>query len=253
MDKNQQHGIGRREFLITSGGALATLAVSNPLLASVTGVGSRLSVGFAPLGAVAGATDELRPNLISAERLASSDGAFIRNSARVVVLGPADCGRPRGNARTAELLTHFAIRENGDRQLIPYRAWAHSGGCQGSPVSFMMPLDVEQRIDFDVILERTTLFGTGRKGSDAVGQAPEGREIEPVRFSLTLMSGDDGLKLQRGFYVVAPRADGASPVAWESLELRAGNERWSVLGSSLAAAKPVDFDYFVFRIDYANS
>jgi hypothetical protein len=240
------HGIGRREFLVSSSSALAVAAIAPKLFGADSAFAppKRLAVGFAKFDETA--------LLIAASGIAAGDGAFISRGARLTVSGASGASIEPGARRAVELLTHYSYFEGSERRDAPFRAWGCSRktGCQGNPVSFNVPVDEEQRIRLTVGVESgSTEAGAPTSRRRAVGGATTAFEAKPLPVVLSLLSGDDSLKLVRGFYVIVPLFENDSEPRWSNWQLgRSGGRMALVDGNGNVAP----FEHFVLRVDYAS-
>ena len=235
MSTKGQGGIGRRQFLIsTTTCALASVAVGPRLFASAAREPKSIVAGFVPLTVEAAAADTFEFNVSAADRLPSGDGAFVRTDARIRVAGVS--GGDPDHRRSREFVTHFTVSEGAERIVLPFTAWrcVRLADCN-SPVSFNVPVDEEQTIRFSV-----------RAGDSA------GTEEKVIPFELTLLSGKRAAKLNRGYYVIVPLYDRQAAPDWSSYSLRRTNGRWALHELSLGEPRPVSFEHFVVRVDYAR-
>src|SRR4029077_9986184 len=78
MDNPKQQGLGRREFiLMTSGSALVAVAMGQVNFSSPP-PGRSVSIGYADPDAAKSADARFVPNVMSADRISSGDGGFLR-------------------------------------------------------------------------------------------------------------------------------------------------------------------------------
>ena len=232
--------MGRRQFLIASSAcAIATAAVGPKLFASDGAPPRRLAVGFARF-------DESAV-VVSAAEITAGDGAFIGRGARISVSGASGASVHPKDRRAVELLTHFSYFDGASRKVAPFRAWgcSRTTGCQGSPVSFTVPVDEMQKIMFSVETERGTPRANFSR-RDALSGATAEAVALPV--TLTVQSGE-GTKLVRGFYVIVPLFDDDREPRWSSYELKQVEGRWALTDRD---GNPAPFEHFVLRIDYAS-
>jgi len=230
-----QNGIGRRQFLKSTTCALATAAVGPRLLAALAPEPKSIVAGFAPLSVEKAAGDAFEFNVSNASRLPGSDGAFIRTGARIRVAGVS--GVDAKNRLSREFVTHFSVSDGAERVVLPFTAWrcVRVADCN-SPVSFTVPVDEEQAIRFSVL------------GSDSSAGAERAMPVE-----LTLLSGGSSAKLNRGYYVIVPLYEGQAMPDWSAYSLRRANGRWALYELSLGGeSRPVAFEHFVVRVDYAR-
>jgi len=180
----------RREFLVLASMTAATAAAMGPKLfaaQSRPAAESTLAVGFAPLAA---------GTLIDAARV--SGGSLIGQSARISLLAGA-----RNARRVRELRARFPY---------PFIFWARGGRS----VRFRMPVDLDQKPAFDVVLDTATTH------------------------SMTMT------KPVPGFYVLVPLAANETAPRWSSYELRNEAGRWTIFDW---AGEPAPFEHFLLRID----
>jgi len=197
----------RREFLTLTSIAVAAAATLGPeLFAAAPAPAARLAVGFVPLTAGV---------LSDAGSVPSSDGSFISRGARV------SFGGARNVRRAIELTANFTYFDGSTRRNAPFRVWARGG----NGVSFNMPVELDQKLTFNVAADTTTSL--------------------PV--TLTLQSGN-GLKLVRGFYVLVPLTASDATPKWSAYELRKSGRRWVMFDRKGEAA----LEHFVLRVDYAS-
>jgi hypothetical protein len=236
--------IGRRQFLVySSTGALATAVLGPKLFADVlNSAPRRLAVGYAAFGENAAVS--------SASSLTTVDGGFIGRGARISVSGSSGAGQNPRSRRTVELLAHYSYLDGAERKTTPFRAWGCSRvtGCQGSPTSFLFPVDEVQKISFTVSAE------SGTPSAAAAGPAtrrealvPEGTKSTELPVVLSLQGEAGTFKLARGFYVVVPIFEGDSDPRWSAYSMRQVEGRWSLVDGAGAVAP---FEHFVLRIDY---
>jgi hypothetical protein len=233
--------MGRRQFLIASSAcALATAAVGPKLFAAESSAPPRrLAVGFARFDEAAA--------VVAASDIPAGDGAFIGRGARISVSGASGASADPKDRRAVELLTHFSYFDGAERKTAPFRAWgcSRTTGCQGSAVSFTVPVDEMQKIAFSVETERgTPRAAVSRR--DALTGAMADAVALPV--TLTLQGGAD-TKLVRGFYVIVPLYDNDAEPRWSSYELKQLDGRWALHDRNGNVAP---FEHFVLRIDYAS-
>lgn len=237
-----RHLIGRRQFLVASSAcAIATSVLGPKLFASEAGAPpKRMAVGFARFDEGA--------NVIAAADIPAGDGAFIGRGARISVSGASGASGKSIERRAVELLAHYSYMDGAERKIAPYRAWGCSRvtGCQGSPVSFTVPVDETQKIVFSVETERGLPRASATRRDALAGVTPEAAAL-PV--TLTLQSGA-GTKLVRGFYVIVPLFDDDAEPRWSSYAMQKLDGRWALAdrGGNLAP-----FEHFVLRIDYASA
>jgi len=231
--------MGRRQFLVASSACAVTAAVAGPKLFAAGAPPRRLALGFARFDEAAA--------VAGANKVRAGDRAFISRGARISVSGASGVSADPKQRRAVELLTHFSYVDGTERKVAPFRAWACSRttGCQGSPVSFTVPVDEMQKIEFTVETER----GTPRAAlsrRDAMSGVTLGAVAMPVTLTL---KRDEGTKLARGFYVIVPLYDHDRQPRWSSYELKTFDGRWALHDGNGNVAP---FEHFVLRIDYAS-
>jgi hypothetical protein len=233
--------IDRRQFLITSSAcALVTAAMGPKLFAGEAGeVPKRLAVGFAPM-------DELG-NISAASRIPAGDGGFIGRGALISVSGASGGDDSPLARRAVAVIAHYSYFDGAQRRVAPFHAWGCSRvtGCQGSPSRFTVPVDDAQAITFTIETERGKPLAAASRRAALSGDTPEPSAL-PVQ--LTVRSGD-GLKLNRGFYIIVPLFDNDADPQWSRYELKTAEGRWALHDASGA---PAPFEHFVLRIDYAS-
>ena len=229
--------LDRREFLVVSSVvAAATAAVGPKVFAGEAAVPQRLAVGFAP--------PEEGAAVVAASSIPAGDGAFIGRGARVSVSG-ASGGADNPRARRAvDLLVNYSYLDGATRRDAPFHAWSCSRttGCQGSPVSFRVPVDDVQKISLSVGVadEKVAPVGrTIRSGETASAALP---------VTLSMLSDPSSLKLVRGFYVIVPLFEGDRDPRWSAFTLDRREGRWALHDSDGNVAS---FEHFVLRVDYA--
>ena len=233
MSTKRQNGFGRRQFLKATTCALATVAVGPRLIAALAPEPKTIVAGFAPLSVEATSADAFDFNVSSADRLSSGDGAFLRTDARIRVAGVS--GVDPHHRRSREFVTHFTVSKDGERMVLPFTAWrcARVVECN-SPVSFNIPVDENQNIRFSV------------RAND------NSAEELALPVELTLLDSGSSAKLNRGYYIIVPIYEGQALPDWSSYSLRRTNGRWAVHELSFGQIRPVAFEHFVVRIDYAR-
>ncbi len=239
METNAQE-IGRREFLLLSSTcALAAVVGTKVFGAEAVSQPARVAVGFAPFdeGAiVSAASDVLAP-----------DGGFISRGARVSISGASGAFGDPAVRRMVGLKAQYSYFEGAQESVAPFHAWgcSRATGCQGSPVSFTVPVDVTQKLSFRVVVETGSPAGSPTSRRRAIGG---GAVTEELELELSLRS-DAPFKLDRGYYVLVPLIDGESLPQWSRFELRSVGGRWALHDHD---GNAVSFEHFVLRIDYAS-
>lgn len=244
--KTNGHEIGRREFLFVSSACALAAATMGPKLFGAEAALSpkRLAVAFA------GFDDS---KVVDASSIPAGDGGFVGRGARVTVSGTSGHSADASERRAAELLTHFSYMDGAERREAPFRAWGCNrvNGCQGSPVSFTVPVDEVHQIRFSVAAESGAVRAsreTSRREAISGGGGATDSVALPV--TLSLLSGADTLKLVRGYYVIVPLFENDSEPRWSAWTLSRGTDgRMALVNSDGATAS---FEHFVLRIDYAS-
>jgi hypothetical protein len=243
MNTNCRAGeIGRREFLVLSStAAVATATLGPKLFADPKGAVKRLAVGFVEA--------ERGASLAPASRIPAGDGAFISRGVRIAVSGASGVPASLDARRTVELRTHFPYFEGAERREAMFLAWGSSRrtGNQGYPVSFVAPVDVEQKVLLSVAVESGSVGGGTPTRRRAVGGATSTSQVLPLTLSLT--SEADTLKLVRGFYVIVPLFENDGEPRWSDFTLDRKHTRWALVDGNGEVAP---FEHFVVRIDYAT-
>lgn len=247
--KKNVNGLDRRQFLIVSSTCAVGTAVLGPTLFGSEDAARRvpLSIGFAELDAPAAADgSRFASNVMSAERLSSSDGGFISRGARVRLTGVGGGLDPR-NRRSVELIAHFSVQDGDVRRMVPFRAWGYSRktGSEGSPTSFYVPIDEEQQLNFSVLTEQPNEHAAAAARAVRIEPGPD----ESLNVTLTLLSQPGKIKLQRGYYIIAPQYDNHVP-SWSSVQLRNEGRRSVLAASNGIETGPAPFEHFILRVDY---
>lgn len=235
--------IDRRQFVMASSAALATLAVRPKLFAQAAVLPKRLAVGYAPLDDAAA--------LVDAVSIAAGDGGFISRGARVSLSGMSGGPADPSARRAVEMRVYYSYLDGADRRDTPFYAWASSRKTsnQGAPTSFTVPVDATQKIKLAIGLEsgsRDAGSPTTRRRA-VTDPALSGQELPLI---LSLLSDPNELKLARGFYVVVPMFDGDSEPRWGTYHIDRIGGRWALRD---IGGTPVTFEHFVLRIDYAGA
>ena len=234
--------IGRRNFLKVSSAAIATVTLAPRLLAGDEAP-RRLVVGYASLGKA----QHFRP----ASTLGSGDGAFISRGARISLSGLAGAEATAKAGRAVELVVNYTYSDGAERKQAPFVAWGSNTqtGSHGSPISFTVPVDEEQRISIDIRTQRNvSTAGALTSRRRAVGGPGEPmNESHPI--FLTLLS-EEGTKLQRGNYAIVPLFGGDPEPLWYAYEVAMVDGRRSLVDD---AGEPASFPHFIVRVDYATA
>ena len=242
---SDRHRLGRREFLITTSACAVAASVLGPsLFASNRSQSvSRIAVGFARVGEKAA--------LLPASSIPSSDGGFISRGARIAVSGSSGTSDDPRARRAVELLVHFPYFDGARVENAPFHAWSSSRvtGGQGSPIRFVVPVDLLQKIDMAVVLEsgdREVGAPTSRRR--AIGGAAAATSSKTFPLSFAVRDDEFAMKLVRGFYVLVPLLDSDPEPAWSNFHLFQRDGRWALVdGMGEAAA----FEHLVLHIGYA--
>ena len=232
--------LDRREFLVVSSVvAAATAAVGPKVFAGEAAVPQRLAVGFAP--------PEEGAAVVAASSIPAGDGTFIGRGARVSVSGASGGTDNPRTRRAVDLLVNYSILDGATRREAPFRAWSCSRttGCQGSPVSFGVPVDEVQKISLSVGVASEKVAPAARMihGGDAPAPAPAALPV-----TLSMLSDPSSLKLVRGFYVIVPLFEGDRDPRWSAFTLDRREGRWALHDAEGNVAR---FEHFVLRVDYA--
>lgn len=237
MSTSRHEGMGRREFLTASASVLAAAVVGPELLAGGQALPRSIATAFAPFAVDSASPGDVELWLTPAERIGAADRAFLRNGASVSMYGVSG-----GEAQSRGSLAfdaHYTVSEGGVRRELPFHAWAGGGG----PVRFNVPLDDEGRIRFSVTA-RTAVSQPSRR-SRAVSRGNTDSAPSALAVELSL---DGPIRLQRGFYVIAPLVEDQSAPGWWEYAVRKVNGRWGVYS---IVGTPAPFEHFVVRVDYA--
>ncbi|PYQ26454.1 MAG: hypothetical protein DMF56_24560 [Acidobacteria bacterium] len=235
--------IGRRQFLVVSSTCVLAAATMGPKLFGAEAGASpkRLAVAFAAL-------DDA--TVVDAANIPAGDGGFIGRGARVTVSGTSGHSADAAGRRAVELLTHFSYMDGAERREAPFRAWGCNRvqGCQGSPVSFNVPVDEVHQIRFSVGAESGALDARATSRRDAMTGAAVG-DSQALPLTLSLLSEGDSLKLVRGYYIVVPLFENDSVPRWSGWNLDRVDGRMALVDSNGVTAP---FEHIVLRIDYAS-
>jgi hypothetical protein len=242
MKTNNGHQIGRREFLLVSTTCAVAAATVGPKLFGAEAVASpkRLAVGFAAA--------EGEMTVVDAGSIPAGDGRFIGRGARVTVSGASGMADAPRSRRGVELLTHFSYFEGSERRDAPFRAWgcSRTTGCQGSAVSFNVPVDDVQAIRFTVGVQSGAVQAGERATRRDAASGPLEKHALPV--TLSLQNEPGSLKLVRGYYVIVPLFENDAEPRWSAWKLGLVDGRMALVDSNGAIAP---FEHLVVRTDYA--
>lgn len=234
--------IGRRNFLRVSSAAIATVTLA-PRLFAADDAPRRLAVGYAPF-------DEA-PRFERAAALGSGDGAFIGRGARLSLSGLAGAAASSKTGRAVEMVVNYTYFDGAERKQAPFVAWGCNTetGCQGSPISFTVPVDEEQRISISIRTQRNV----ARAGVATSRRRAAGGPSEPMNEShpvfLTLLS-EEGTKLQRGHYAIVPLFEGDREPLWYVYRVAMVDGRRTLVNE---AGEPASFPHFIVQVDYATA
>ena len=274
----KRNGIDRRQFVALGVSSAAAVAFTPKLMAAgwsaAPAAVADVSVGYCDgmFMSRQDATGEVR----SAEALFNGDPAFIERGARVSVygMGGGETSAIAHPKNRIELTTHFSVDDAGCRRLIPFMAWSYSRErmMKSTPSTFVVPVNLEQRLILSVAGAGPTASGRGRIASRNSAPSELSKQgVPPVVGDCTSAgamlshsgteswitletSSGSGAKLSRGFYFIAPLAMGESAPQWSGLALRSAwvekekATRWVLYDGN----SPVDFEYLVLWIDYAR-
>jgi hypothetical protein len=233
-------GLCRREFLILSGICAAATVALGPKLFAAGVAPHGLAVGAAPIDEVNRVhTDPFETTLSAASGITSSDGAFLRRGVRVGLAGFALGTAAR---RTIAFRSHYAT----DDENIAVQTWAYvrATGQAGGPASFVMPIDVEQRLRFTLEIADAKVPQQGDAGDASTNV------IEPIVFSL--LNEPDVIKLTRAYYAIVPILDGKPEPSWSSYALLRHKGHMLLHEMRDGFAQPVEREHFVLRFEYGT-
>jgi len=239
MSSKVNAGFGRREFLVLSSScAVATLALGPKLFADTFARPRDLAIGVAPIDEIDRARTSLfETRLAPASAITSPDGSFLRNGARVRFAGSA----VTDTQRTIGFRSHYLVDDND----IAVESWGfnRSTGVGSGRSEYAMPIEVEQRLRFSLVVQDTD---ARRRGV----AAPQPETTPSV--VLSLLDEPDTTKLARAYYVIVPLHDGASAPRWNELTLH--NHQGNMLMHEMrdGLVQPVEREHFVLRVDYAK-
>jgi len=195
---------------------VAAASWNEKLFAAAPALGS-LAIGCASIDEIDGArVDPFDVGLVSADRLNTSDGAFLRHGVRIQLAGLG----PRNSVRgVTDLQAHFPVNGAG----VPVTVW----GKGGNTLSFTMPIEVELRLRFT--------FGGAGGNRDLV---------------LSLMNEPGVVKLARAYYAVVPPSAVSKP-KWSSYTLLRNGGQMQMHERRDGIVQPVRFEHYILRADYA--
>lgn len=261
MKTARKEGVGRREFLVMSGAAIAAASFADRFLfaqdapAIVSG-NARLAVGFVSSEGRRLRTDGVGSSsairAVDAKNIPSSDGSFISSRARVSVM--AIYGGQAMPREKVQLVAH--IRPLGASDALPFYVWT-SGRGMSSPSSFTVPVDQDQRIDLSLVVNGGAVESKLVARRPDVGRLTDDRKAEmslrdTLPLVLALGNESGSFKLRRGFYIVSldAIASGKDP-AWGSLQIRKG-ANLQLMDVSGVEPKPAEGNFLVLKVDYAD-
>lgn len=238
---------GRREFLVATSASILTAAVHPRLFASDAAQPSskRLAVGFAHTAGKA--------HLIDAASIPTGDPAFIRLGARIAISGSSGtAGAPR-QRRIVELLTHFSYFDGATLTSAPFHAWSASRvtGEQGSPVRFLVPVDLLQKLSLTVVVESGDHAAGAHISRRRAATSPGGMVgATPLPLSLSVQYDPAAIPLLRGYYVVVPLFDAEPAPDWSGYHLTRVDGRWTLTDE---AGRQAEFEHLVLNVSYDES
>lgn len=261
MNDSKQQGLGRREFiLITSGTALAAMATGQVNFSSPSASDRSVSLGYADPDAARSAGVRFVPNVMSADRVSSGDGGFLRG-VHVSVRGFNVTPKASTGRKDIQLITNYTVMEAGVPKLLPFVAWSYSKSSgAGHRVSYIVPLDQYQHLRLmlktdlsaseanteavapSVARTRRNLF------SNLVGEAANSL-TDPDAVTLSIVGEKGMTKLRRGYYIIAPTA-GASEPDWSRYQIRNGEDGLKLFAMDGFDAAPANFEYLILQVDY---
>ena len=238
-DPNRQveGGLGRREFLVlTSSCAAATVAFGPNVFGDVFAAPRDLAVGAVSI-------DDIDARLTDASKINSADASFLRNAAKVTLAGIALADQ---NQRSIGFRPHYLVEGND----IPVDAWGfnrQSKSC-GGPNEFVMPVDVEERLRFSLVVHNPKESWLKRH------LMPESArpETQTPSLTLSLRNEPNAFNLARAYYVIVPLHDGASAPRWSDYALLKQNGHLVMHEMRGEVPQPLAREHFVLRVDYAT-
>ena len=261
MTDHTQQGLGRREFiLMTSGTVLAAMAMGQASFSSPAVAARPFSLGYAEPDATARVDGRFLPNVVSADRVSSSDGGFVRG-VRVSIRGANVTPKAINGRKNMQLITDFTVVEGGTAKIYPFIAWSYnrSSGA-GQLVTYLVPIDQDQHLRF---LFKTDLPATQSGDTAMPGLATTRRNLlstvinesagsgsDPDTITLSVRGESGATKLQRGYYIIAPTAAGTSEPDWSRFQIRKGDNGLKLYAMNGFEAVPADFEYLILQVDY---
>jgi hypothetical protein len=260
MNIPKQQGLGRREFiLMTSGTALAAMAMGQVNFSSPA-PGRSVSIGYADPDAAKSADARFVPNVMSADRVSSGDGGFLRG-VHVSVRGFNVTPNASTGRKNIQLITNYTVMEDGLPKLFPFIAWSYtrSSGA-GHRLSYTVPLDQHQHL---LLMLKTDLSATETSDATVVPGVARTRRnlvsnllseaansVDPDAVTLSVAGEKGTSKLRRGYYMIAPTVGGALDPDWSRFQVRSGENGLKLFAMDGFAAAPADFEYLILQIDY---
>lgn len=244
MSKYSHPVFGRRQFLLSTSASLIATTVLGPRIfaAEATAPVRRLAVGFAHAAEV--------QHLVDAESIPAGDGVFIRAGARIAVSGSSGTAAA-AERRVVQLITNFPYFDGAELKSAPFHTWSASRvtGRQGSPLRFVAPMELTQKLAFDVVLdgEKGTPGAITRRRAAVSPGTPKAATSLP--FVLSVQNDPGAIRLLRGFYVVVPLFDSESAPNWSRYRLFRRDGRWTMIDESGHAAA---FEHLVLHVNYAE-
>jgi hypothetical protein len=235
---------GRRQFLLCTSASLIATTVLGPSIfaADATAPVRRLAVGFTHASEV--------QHLFDAESIPAGDGVFIRAGARIAVSGSSGTSAT-AERRVVQLITNFPYFDGAELKSAAFHTWSASRvtGRQGSPLRFVAPMDLTQKLAFDVVLDSDKGSAGAISRRRAVGSPGTPKAGTSLPFVLSVQNDPDAIRLLRGFYVIVPLFDSESAPNWSRYRLFRRDGRWTMVDESGRAAK---FEHLVLHVNYAE-
>jgi hypothetical protein len=261
MTDHTQQGLGRREFIMmTSGSVLAAMAMGQARFSSPAAA-RPFSLGYAEPDATARVDGRFLPNVVSADRVSSSDGGFLRG-VRVSIRGANVTPKAINGRKNMQLITDFTVIEGGTPKIYPFIAWNYNRTSgAGQLVTYLVPIDQDQhlRLLFKTDLSATQsgetaetpgLASTRRNLLSTLVTESAGSGSDPDAITLSVRGESGATKLQRGYYIIAPTAAGTSEPDWSRFQIRKGDNGLKLYAMSGFEAVPADFEYLILQLDY---
>jgi len=239
----------RRDFLLTTGTAIAGVAVlgDRALFASSSAQDvDFVSAGYWNATLTRGRDGSLlaafrNSEVESAADLPAGDPGFISTSAIVSTVG---LWRPESRRNTPVSLNVDLVYPIERTSKVRVHAWHFSGRQRSSASSLTLPLSLEQPME--IIVERSP-------GATKGASLPSVRDSSRLEFS---MGHAEGLKLRPGVYFLAVKErDTDSFPVWRDVRVAVadGEAALSLNGDGLLrnrySGRPVDFSYLVLTVD----